>query len=107
MTGRAPRRTVRMARMAGYVAVSVGAVAGDQGETAISVGLTLVEGLFAAVTVFVVCYYWLTERVEIKRAFATLFPSEHRATVDAIWGEVEQVLGGWVRGQLLLMLFVG
>jgi len=84
------------------------AVAGaDGGDTAITVGLTVVEGLFAAVTVFVVAYYWMTERVEIKRAFTTLFPREHRYQVGVIWGEVEAVLGGWVRGQLLLMLFIG
>ena len=80
---------------------------GDGGDTAITVGLTLVEGLFAAVTVFVVAYYWLTERIEIKRAFTTLFPREQRQVVGVVWGEVEQVLGGWVRGQLLLMLFIG
>jgi predicted PurR-regulated permease PerM len=89
-------------------ASSPSAVAGaDGGETAITVGLTVVEGLFAAVTVFVVAYYWLTERIEIKRAFTTLFPREHRHRVGLIWGEVETALGGWVRGQLLLMLFIG
>lgn len=79
----------------------------DDGTTAITVGLTLIEGLFAGVTVFVVAYYWLTERLAIKRAFSTLFPREARAQVNQVWTDVEQVLGGWVRGQLLLMLFIG
>lgn len=89
-------------------AASPSGVAGaDGGETAITVGLTLVEGLFASVTVFVVAYFWMTERIEIKRAFTTLFPREHRQRVGLIWSDVERVLGGWVRGQLLLMLFIG
>jgi predicted PurR-regulated permease PerM len=79
----------------------------DGGETALSVGLSVVEGLFAGLTVFVVAFYWLTERVAIKRAFVLLFPTERRQMVDTIWNEVEGVLGGWVRGQLLLMLFIG
>jgi predicted PurR-regulated permease PerM len=73
----------------------------------VTVGVTLVEGLFAAVTVFVVAFYWLTERVAIKRASVSLFPIDKRPLVGTIWAEVEAVLGGWVRGQLLLMLFIG
>lgn len=87
-------------------AAGPGAVA-DDGTTAINVGLTLVEGLFAFVTVFVVAFYWLTERVAIKRGVVSLFPLEKRVLVGTIWNEVERVLGGWVRGQLLLMLFIG
>jgi predicted PurR-regulated permease PerM len=82
-------------------------VVGDDGTTAVTVGITLVEGLFAAVTVFVVAFYWLTERVAIKRAAVSLFPIDKRPLVGTIWAEVEAVLGGWVRGQLLLMLFIG
>ena len=73
----------------------------DEGAAALSVGLTVVEGVFAAMTVIVVAYYWLTERVQIKRAFTSLFPRDQRQRVGTIWGEVEQVLGGWVRGQLI------
>jgi predicted PurR-regulated permease PerM len=79
----------------------------DEGTAALTVGLTLIEGVFAAVTVFVVAYYWLTERVQIKRAFTSLFPRGQRQRVGTVWNEVERVLGGWVRGQLVLMLFIG
>jgi predicted PurR-regulated permease PerM len=79
----------------------------DDGATALTVGLTVVEGLFAGLTVFVVAFYWLTERVAIKRAFVLLFPTERRLMIGTIWNEVEGVLGGWVRGQLLVMLSVG
>jgi predicted PurR-regulated permease PerM len=79
----------------------------DDGSTAISVGLTVVEGMFAAVTVFVVAFYWLTERRQIKRAFTTLFAPHRRDTVAELWVDVERVLGSWVRGQLLLMTFIG
>jgi predicted PurR-regulated permease PerM len=80
---------------------------GDPGETALTVGLTLAEAVFAAVTVFMVAYYWLTERVEIKRALLSVFPRTRRVVVGTIWNEIEQVMGAWMRGQLLLMLFIG
>jgi hypothetical protein len=79
----------------------------DPGETALSVGVTLAEAIFAAVTVFMVAYYWLTERVEIKRAFTSLFPRDRRQRIGTIWNEIERVMGAWMRGQLLLMLFIG
>lgn len=79
-------------------AAGPGAVA-DDGTTAVTVGLTLIEGLFAFMTVFVVAFYWLTERVAIKRALLHLFPRERQILVGTIWNDVERVLGGWVRGQ--------
>jgi predicted PurR-regulated permease PerM len=79
----------------------------DKGSTALAVGTSLAEGAFAALTVFMVAYYWLTERVQIKRAFTSVFPRDHRVTVGKVWNEVEEVLGGWVRGQLILMLSIG
>jgi predicted PurR-regulated permease PerM len=83
------------------------ATAEDQSAAALAVGLSVVEAVFAAITVFVVAYYWLTERVQIKRAVTSLFPRAQRQRVGTIWNEVEEVLGGWVRGQLVLMLFIG
>jgi predicted PurR-regulated permease PerM len=79
----------------------------DTGETALTVGVTVAEAAFAAVTVFMVAYYWLTERVEIKRAFLSVFPRARRVVIGTIWNEIEQVMGAWMRGQLLLMLFIG
>jgi predicted PurR-regulated permease PerM len=79
----------------------------DKGSTALAVGTSLAEGAFAALTVFMVAYYWLTERVQIKRAFTSVFPRDHRVTVGKVWNEVEEVLGGWGGGQLILMLSIG
>jgi predicted PurR-regulated permease PerM len=83
------------------------ATAADPGETALTVGVTLAEAVFAAVTVFMVAYYWLAERVEIKRALLSVFPRSRRVVIGTIWNEIERVMGAWMRGQLLLMLFIG
>lgn len=75
-------------------------------ETGISVGLTVFETLFSAVTVFVIAFYWLSERPMIKRVIFSFIKEERRPRGRTLWDSVEQKLGSWVRGQLVLMLFI-
>jgi predicted PurR-regulated permease PerM len=63
--------------------------------------------LFSIVMVFLLAYYWLTERATIKRAVLRLVPSRRARQVNATWLQVEAKLGAWVRGQLFIMLVVG
>src|SRR6185436_13511694 len=58
-------------------------------------------------TVFFLAFYWLVERATIKRALLRLVPASRARDVNAVWLEVEQKLGGWVRGQLLVMGIMG
>ena len=55
-------------------------------------------------TVFFLAFYWLVERATIKRAVLRIVPPSRAKGVNAVWLEVENKLGGWVRGQLLVML---
>lgn len=59
--------------------------------------------LISFLTVFFLAFYWLVERATIKRALLRLVPARRARDVNAVWLEVEQKLGGWVRGQLLVM----
>jgi predicted PurR-regulated permease PerM len=70
-------------------------------------GGALAHTLLGVVTVFLLAYYWLTERATIKRAILRLVPRAGAKRVNATWLEVEQKLGGWVRGQLLVMAVLG
>jgi predicted PurR-regulated permease PerM len=63
--------------------------------------------VFSVVTVFLLAYYWLAERSTIKRAVLRLVPPARAGRVNATWLAVEAKLGGWVRGQLLVMLALG
>jgi predicted PurR-regulated permease PerM len=58
-------------------------------------------------TVFVLAYYWLVERASIKRVILRTVPVRRARDVNTVWMEVEEKLGGWVRGQLILMLAIG
>jgi predicted PurR-regulated permease PerM len=65
---------------------------------------TIGHSLISFMTVFFLAFYWLEERSTIKRALLRLVPPSHARGVDAAWLEVEGKLGGWVRGQIVVML---
>ena len=73
----------------------------------VQAGTTAAHTLFAFVTVFVLAFYWLIERAAIKRVAAAPVPVRHARGVNTVWMEVEEKLGGWVRGQIILMLAIG
>jgi predicted PurR-regulated permease PerM len=73
----------------------------------VQAGTTAAHTLFSFVTVFVLAYYWLVERASIKRVVLRAVPVRHARGINTVWMEVEEKLGGWVRGQLILMLAVG
>ena len=64
-----------------------------------SVGHHLINFL----TVFFLAFYWLVERPSIKRALLRIVPPSRARRVNVVWLEVEQKLGGWVRGELLVI----
>jgi predicted PurR-regulated permease PerM len=52
-------------------------------------------------------FFWLTERAHLQRFFLALLPADRRAGTRTAWNEIEDRLGAWVRGQLILMGSVG
>jgi predicted PurR-regulated permease PerM len=76
-------------------------------EQIVQAGTTAAHTLFSFVTVFVLAFYWLVERASIKRVVLRTVPLRLARDVNTVWMEVEDKLGGWVRGQLILMLAIG
>jgi predicted PurR-regulated permease PerM len=76
-------------------------------EQVIEAGATFAHTLVSFFTVFVLAYYWLVERPSIKRVILRTVPVRQARSVNTVWMEVEERLGGWVRGQLILMLAIG
>jgi predicted PurR-regulated permease PerM len=76
-------------------------------EQIVQAGTTLGHTLLSFVTVFVLAYYWLVERASLKRVILRAVPARQARGVNTVWLEVEEKLGGWVRGQLILMLAIG
>jgi predicted PurR-regulated permease PerM len=71
----------------------------------------VLEGTFAAIAAFVVVplltAYLLLDLDRLRAAFASIVPSERWRAAFGIVGEVDAVIGGFVRGQLLVALCVG
>jgi predicted PurR-regulated permease PerM len=76
-------------------------------EQVIEAGATAGHAIISFFTVFVLAYYWLVERASLKRVILRTVPVRHARNVNTVWMEVEEKLGGWVRGQLILMLAIG
>ena len=72
---------------------------------------TLVNSVFGVglsiISTLIVTFYWTVEKLSIKRWILGLFPFTIRARTHAVWDEVEYRIGGWARGQILLMLAIG
>ncbi|MGI9146486.1 MAG: AI-2E family transporter [Chloroflexota bacterium] len=83
------------------------APAGPAQDEIVQAGATAAHTLLSFVSVFVLAYYWLVERALIKRVVLRTVPVRQARGVNTVWMEVEEKLGGWVRGQLILMLAVG
>jgi predicted PurR-regulated permease PerM len=73
----------------------------------VAVSAAAVQTIISFLTVFVLAFYWLVERASIKRVLLRNVPPERARDVNTVWLEVEEKLGGWVRGQLILMLAIG
>ncbi|MGI8587652.1 MAG: AI-2E family transporter [Chloroflexia bacterium] len=69
--------------------------------------LGLAEGALSVILLFVIAFYWMTERTLVKRGIVSLLPADRGNRVGRVWDDVEVKVGGWVRGQLTLMGLVG
>jgi predicted PurR-regulated permease PerM len=76
-------------------------------ETVTTTLSTVLEVFFAVITIFVVAFYWLSERTLIKRSLMSWLSAKRANRVRRVWDDIEVKVGGWVRGQLTLMVIVG
>src|SRR3954470_7524513 len=82
-------------------------VEAPQPDQLIQLGFTAAEAVISIVSVLTLVYFWLTERARLQRFALALVPADRRQGTREAWNQIELRLGGWVRGQLILMGFVG
>ncbi|HEX8966539.1 MAG TPA: AI-2E family transporter [Chloroflexota bacterium] len=73
----------------------------------VAVGAAAAQVAIGVMSVFVLAFYWLVERASIKRVLLRSVPTARARDVNTVWLEIEEKLGGWVRGQIILMLAIG
>ena len=64
-------------------------------------------GIFSIVFVFVFSFYLAIQEKGVKGLVFALIPTEHRHYISDLANRIQIKIGGWVRGELLLMLIVG
>jgi len=67
----------------------------------------LFSGIFSFLAILVISFYLMLERDKIKKEFTSLFPKETEAKVIAIISQIENKLGAWLRGQIILSFVIG
>ena len=63
--------------------------------------------LFGIVSVLVIGFFWMSATERFNRSVISLLPPQRAAAVRSIAAELSQRAGGWVRGQVILMVFIG
>ena len=73
---------------------------------ALEVTKTAFEVLVGVFFVFAVAAYWIFERDRTIALVQSMLPREHRRVTRDTWVLIDQKLGAFVRGQLILIIFV-
>lgn len=79
---------------------------GPLGENILKVTIGLFSNIITIFTIFVVSFYFLLERQYLAEHLSSFFGKEQAAITIRIMEKVEEKLGAWVRGQLLLGLTI-
>lgn len=77
------------------------------GKNAITLTTRVFGGLFSFLTVLVVSFYLLLESETIKTSIANIFPQSYNKQIILIFSQIEEKLGAWLRGQILLSVIIG
>jgi predicted PurR-regulated permease PerM len=81
--------------------------AGSVAHASVGVGKAAFEVLIGIFFTFAVGAYWIFERDRARRVLLSLIAREHRRTVRDTWDLIDARLGAFVRGELVLIAFVG
>ncbi|CAN5603544.1 AI-2E family transporter [soil metagenome] len=73
----------------------------------VEVGSAVLEAAAALGTLLVIVFFWILEHARLQRYALAFLPADRRAGARDAWNEIENRLGMWVRGQLILMGSIG
>ncbi len=80
---------------------------GPSEEVTVGIVTGVGGGLLGLLTVFVMAFYYLTEKALLRRIVINQVKPTSRERVDRVWDQVEAQVGRWLRGQLTLCLIIG
>lgn len=77
------------------------------GKNAISFTRKVFGGIFSLLTILVLSFYLLVEHERLRQNLVGLFSKSSQEKVALTLLQIEEKLGAWLRGQLVLSLFIG
>jgi predicted PurR-regulated permease PerM len=80
---------------------------GTLGQNAFEVTRQVFGGVFSTLTIFIIALYMTLYHDQFKHGFGKLFHRDDRAHVEDTFELVDDKLGAWLRGQILLSLTIG
>jgi predicted PurR-regulated permease PerM len=87
------------------------ALMGQAGEAAQGVALpytvATLLGISQVVVALIMALYWLTAREQLLQLVLRLSPARQRSQAESIWTNVEETLGAYLRGTVIVMFAVG
>ncbi|MBI5122795.1 AI-2E family transporter [Candidatus Roizmanbacteria bacterium] len=76
-------------------------------QNAVDFTTKIFGGIFSVITIFVVSFYLLMYSDNFKKFTANLFHDGSRAYIEKTLDQINEKLGAWLRGELVLMFFIG
>lgn len=83
------------------------AVPEDAAQRAIPIVTSVGGAIVSILTLLVITFYYLLEKKLIRSLVIEQLSPKFQPRVDRLWTEVENKVGGWMRGQLTLCLIIG
>jgi predicted PurR-regulated permease PerM len=80
---------------------------GSIGKNAFDFTTKVFGGIFSVITIFVVSFYLLMYSDAFKRFMANQFHNGSKEAVLTMLDEINEKLGAWARGEIVLMVFIG
>lgn len=77
------------------------------GKNALSVTGKIFSGAFSVLTVLVISFYLMLERGMLKKQFIELWPKKYQENILKTIVQIENKIGLWLRGQLILSFAIG
>lgn len=76
-------------------------------KNALSVTGKIFSGFFSTLTVLVISFYLMLQREMLKKQFIALFPKRHQESALKTIAQIENKIGWWLQGQLVLSFTIG
>lgn len=91
----------------GQLSSIASAEAENIGKGAFSVTSKVFDSIFTTVSVFAISFYLLLYKNTVREGFVSLFPKRSREKVKKTTLRVEEKLGSWLQGQVILSIVIG